>query len=201
MEQRASLPISVVIPVHQRPTEISRAIRSVLAQDAQPHEIIVVDDASGDRTPDVAEALGTNVIRLKTNVGAAGARNAGVAAATGAWVALLDSDDEWLPHHLAALWAASRGGHLAVAGGALRAGGGALAGRRHGSLRPGGEVLRSPASVLFPENPIPLSASMVRRDIFTRLGGFDDTLRYSEDFDLWFAFWKSAPSVYSARSR
>jgi glycosyltransferase involved in cell wall biosynthesis len=182
---RSGVPISVVIPVHQRPAEVSRAIRSVLAQDVQPAQIIVVDDASGDRTPDVAEALGATVIRLTKNVGAAGARNAGIAVATGTWVALLDSDDEWLPHHLSALWAATAGAHLAVAGGVLRKGAGSLGGRRHGSLRRRGEVLRSPAAVLFPENPIPLSASMLRRDVLTRLGGFDETIRYSEDFDLW----------------
>lgn len=187
------LPVAAIIPAHNRAGEIRRAVRSALDQCPDPPaEVIVVDDASDDETVAVAEAEGARVVRLEANVGAAGARNAGVAATSQPWVAFLDSDDEWLPHHLATLWPQTRSFDV-VASAALRTGTGALVGRRHGSLHRRGQALTDPGPILFPENPIPLSASLVRRDRFDAAGGFDQTLRYSEDFDLWLRLVDACP--------
>jgi glycosyltransferase involved in cell wall biosynthesis len=96
--------ISVIIPVFNRRGEVLRALASVRAQTLLPDEILVVDDASTDGTPDVVAALQDRRIRLirhPTNRGAAAARNTGIEAAAGAWVALLDSDDEWDARKLA----------------------------------------------------------------------------------------------------
>lgn len=91
---------SVVIPTFRRPEATLRAVRSVLAQTERELEVIVVDDASGDRTPDVIEALGDDrvtVLRMKENLGGGAARNRGIQAARAPLIALLDSDDELLP--------------------------------------------------------------------------------------------------------
>ncbi len=90
--------VSVVIPTYNRRAELQRAIDSVLAQDYEPYEIIVVDDAStidvSLALPKAAESL-LRWITLERNRGGATARNAGLDAAGGEIVALLDSDDVW----------------------------------------------------------------------------------------------------------
>ena len=101
----ASLPVSVVIPAYNRPDMVVRAVRSALGQlPAPPEEIIVVDDCSTDRTAEAAARAGAQVVRHELNLGEGAARNTGIAHAREPWVALLDSDDEWLPDLLATLW-------------------------------------------------------------------------------------------------
>lgn len=90
--------ISVIIPVFNRRNEVLRAIASALGQTLPPDEILVVDDASTDGTPEAVATLHDariRILRHAHNRGAAAARNTGIGAAQGDWVALLDSDDEW----------------------------------------------------------------------------------------------------------
>jgi glycosyltransferase involved in cell wall biosynthesis len=181
----SALPVSVVIPAHDRERLIVRALRSVHAQEpARPAEIIVVDDCSSDRTAAVAAEHGARVIGHEVNRGAAAARNTGIEAARSDWIALLDSDDEWLPHHLATLWR-HRDGRVLVAGAALAIGDGGGEVRYAGAVSDEPLELTSPAQVVFPENPLPASGVLVRRDSVLAAGGFDPSLRYAEDFDLW----------------
>jgi len=98
--------VSVVIPVRNRQGCIEKAVRSVLAQTSRDFEAIVVDDGSTDGTSCVVAALAENDNRIRyvrhdANRGAQAARNSGIRAAQGRWVAFLDSDDEWLPDSLA----------------------------------------------------------------------------------------------------
>lgn len=97
--------VSVIIPAFNRAHLITAAIVSVLAQQSGDHstELIVVDDGSTDDLAGTLRPYGSHVscIRHDKNTGAAAARNTGVAAATGDYVAFLDSDDEWLPGKLA----------------------------------------------------------------------------------------------------
>lgn len=97
--------VSVIIPTYNRARFIERAIRSVLNQTYQNFEIIVVDDASTDDTEERVRRLLTNGTRFKyvrhdINRGAGAARNTGIKNAAGEYIALLDSDDEWLPEKL-----------------------------------------------------------------------------------------------------
>ena len=95
--------VSVIIPVYNRSSSIARSVESVLAQTFQDFEIIVIDDGSTDQTCEVVRKLGDGRVRLvchDTNLGAASARNTGMLAATGKYIAWLDSDDEWLPEKL-----------------------------------------------------------------------------------------------------
>lgn len=94
--------ISVVIPTYNRAHCIGAAIDSVLAQTFPACEVIVVDDGSTDDTRERVEAYGRQVRYLfQQNAGVSSARNAGLRAARGDWIAFLDSDDEWIPEKLA----------------------------------------------------------------------------------------------------
>ena len=178
------LPVSVIMPAYQRAALLPRAIASVRAQrTVQPAEIVVVDDGSSDRTADVAADLGARVVRHPSNRGIAAARNSGVETATQPWLALLDSDDEWLTHHLATVWAL-RDGHVLAAASALRWAPNTRRSQIQGP--PGSEplLLRSPAPLVFPGNFLPASAVLVRRDVVREVGGFR-TPDAVEDFDMW----------------
>jgi glycosyltransferase involved in cell wall biosynthesis len=89
--------VSVVIPAYNTERYLRRAIDSVLAQRYRPLECIVVDDGSTDGTGDIARSFGNQVRYIRQrNAGASAARNAGILASRGAYVAFLDSDDYWL---------------------------------------------------------------------------------------------------------
>jgi len=93
--------ISVVIPTLNRCFTLPRAIESVLQQALMPCEVIVVDNGSSDGTLELIEAKYPTVrILHEKKIGVSAARNRGIKAAQGRWVALLDSDDEWLPNKL-----------------------------------------------------------------------------------------------------
>ena len=98
---------SVVIPLFNREREILRAIRSCLSQDFSDFEIVVVDDASTDRSAAAVERVADDRVRLihrAKNRGECPTRNAGATAALGEWIVFLDSDDELLPGCLGAIF-------------------------------------------------------------------------------------------------
>ena len=96
---------SVVIPVYNRAALLGQALRSVLAQTEQDFEIVVVDDGSLDNPSRTVEALADPriVFVRHENRGGGAARNTGIDKARGRFIAFLDSDDRFLPHHLAAM--------------------------------------------------------------------------------------------------
>ncbi|WEL16676.1 Glycosyl transferase family 2 [Halorhabdus sp. SVX81] len=95
--------VSVVIPTYHRSDLIERAIHSVLDQTFDDLECIVVDDCSPDETAEIARSIDDErlaVLDHEENRGASAARNTGIEAATGEYIAFLDDDDEWLPEKL-----------------------------------------------------------------------------------------------------
>ena len=93
--------ISVIIPVFNRVKLIARCINSVINQTYPVNEIIVVDDGSNDGTYDLIRTYFPQVISIyQENKGVSNARNVGIQAAKGKWIAFLDSDDEWLPNKI-----------------------------------------------------------------------------------------------------
>jgi glycosyltransferase involved in cell wall biosynthesis len=99
----SDIKVSVVIPTYNREKTISYCLKSVLAQTYPVHEIIIVDDGSKDNTVAIVKTFDDSrikLIQLPCNQGAQAARNAGIRAATGDYIAFLDSDDTWLPEKL-----------------------------------------------------------------------------------------------------
>ena len=93
--------VSVILPTYNRKWILKEAIDSVLAQDYEDFELIVVDDGSTDNTCEILDTYGQDIIVLRqANKGVSAARNRGIAEAGGQLVAFLDSDDLWLPRKL-----------------------------------------------------------------------------------------------------
>jgi glycosyltransferase involved in cell wall biosynthesis len=210
------LPVSLVIPAYNAEIDIRGAIESATAGVCIPSEIIVVDDASSDRTAEVAEQCGARVIRLARNAGPAAARNAGVAAAREAWVAFLDADDLWLGDKLEVQWnALQRWPDMGfcftdydVVGTAglqhpremASDSGYALAGasERHGdAVRfERGALMRGLSQSMF----IRQSSVLIRRALVLGAGGYDEDLRLSEDYDFFLRLTGTTVAVAIERS-
>jgi len=102
---RVNVRVSVLIPAYNAAHCIGQAIASVLAQTEQDFEILVVDDASSDATAALVEAAAADdprirLLRAPRNGGPGSARNRGIAAAAGEWIAPLDADDRFHPERL-----------------------------------------------------------------------------------------------------
>jgi glycosyltransferase involved in cell wall biosynthesis len=177
--------ISVIIPLYNRREEIGRAVASALRQSLAPYEIVVVDDASRDDSAAVVAALDDRRIRLvrhERNRGAAAARNTGIAAAEGEWIALLDSDDEWesekLTRQLAALRAAPNTPAASVTGYVIR------------DYRTGEQRAFTPRpedatlDALVWGCPLGVGSTLLaRRAVFAEIGAFDPDLPRLEDWE------------------
>lgn len=177
--------VSVVIPAYNRAHTITRAITSVLTQDYDRFEIIVVDDGSSDSTCAMVEAMDDPRLRVVTqsNSGVAAARNRGIAEARGEFIAFLDSDDEWLPGKLAAQVDCFQRGSprlgLVYTGFESVADDGA---RRVHEAQHRGWIYRD----LLARNVVTGcgSTTMFRRAALELVGGFDPALPANEDYDL-----------------
>ena len=177
-----TLPVTVVIPAYQSAETLARAVASARSQEpGPPAEILVVDDGSQDGTAALARECGATVLVHEHNRGLAAARNTAVDAATQPWLAFLDADDEWLPHHLATLWPL-RDGHDLVAGSAIVSAPHRI--RYHGPVRTREQRPRSPVALLANENYVAISAALARTDAVRKAGGFRP-YKAAEDLDLW----------------
>jgi hypothetical protein len=195
----AKLAISVVIPAYNRADMLPRALRSVWSQGPSlPAEVIVVDDGSEDDSAVTAERFGARVIRHPENRGLSAARNTGVAAAAQPWIAFLDSDDEWLGHHLAHLWEL-HAGHVLVAASAWRLAQEPRGDQFQGPVTRKPIVVRSPGQLIFPGNLIPVSAAMVKREVALAAGGFRSRKGVVEDLDLWLRILDLGTAICSPR--
>jgi GT2 family glycosyltransferase len=191
------LPVCVIVPAYNRGSRLRRCLDSVWGQSALPQELIVVDDNSSDDTAEVAASMGARVIRHAENRGAAAARNTALQSTSCEWVAFLDSDDEWLPDHLAHLWEL-RDHHALVGSSVLYCRGTGGSDRAHGPVTRRPLVLRSPARLVCTYNMFTASACMLRRDVAVALGGFHKWWGV-EDFDLWVRVLEHHSAVCSPR--
>lgn len=168
---------SIILPTFNRARLIARAMQSVIEQNFEDWELIIIDDGSSDNTREIIEPFLARDKRIHyyftKNIGAAAARNLGCSFASGKYLTFLDSDDEYLPLHLE-----SHAGILSAAP-ALEL------------LHGGVEVIGDPmvADKDDPSRLIPISECItgatffIRRDLFKRLGGFTD-IPYSDDNDF-----------------
>lgn len=186
---RDTAPVSVVVPAYNAAQTIGRALESIAAQTLRPAEVIVVDDGSVDATADAAAAmqaaLGETRLRVirQENKGAGAARNRAVHEASQPYLAFLDADDEWLPEKLARSMQVLRdGGYLLVAHDYLDA---TPDGDVHVDCRRRFKEMPDPYTSLYLKGYIPSISVVTRRDAVIAAGGFDETLRNAQDFDLW----------------
>jgi glycosyltransferase involved in cell wall biosynthesis len=175
--------VSAVIPSYNSARYLAQAIGSVRAQRRPVDEIIVVDDCSSDDSARLAASLGARCLSTGKNGGPARARNAGIEAARGDVIAFLDADDWWDPGHTeAVIGLLERFPEAGVAFSRIR---------RCGAWS--GESARfipehQPMDVFrvsLRDNIVPQMAVAVRRDALLAAGGYDETMRYAEDYDLW----------------
>lgn len=177
--------VSVVIPTYNRARMVTRAVASVLYQTFQDFELIVVDDASDDNTPDLLSHFGPliTLIRHPRNLGVSAARNTGVKASCAPLVAFLDSDDYWLPGKLEAQVSFLREnpGAMACQTEEIWIRKGLRVNPRKKHLKPSGDIFLASLKLCL----VSPSAVMVRASLFRDLGLFDETLPACEDYDLW----------------
>lgn len=163
--------VSAVIPAYNAARFLQNAIQSALAQTLPLLEIIVVDDGSSDETAAIAGRYPITLIRHPRNRGLSAARNTGILASRGEWVAFLDADDTWHPEKTELQLQAATTGVSAICG------------RRFPKT----------TEITFEEmlwkniwgNP---SSTIIRRDVLIALDLFDESLPAAEDYNLWLRF-------------
>jgi glycosyltransferase involved in cell wall biosynthesis len=188
--------ISAIIPTYNRRAHTFRAIDSVLAQTLPVEEIIVVDDGSTDGTAEAIRShYGSRVVVLtQENAGVSAARNRGIRAAHGKWLAFLDSDDVWLPEKLArqaeALSVLGSGDFGACFTDCVFEGNASmsLSAFKMAGLESSLKFcpLADPISCLLSSTVIFVQGLLVRHSLMEELGGFDEAMVISEDTDVLF---------------
>ncbi len=178
--------VSVIIPAHNHARYLREAIDSALEQTLPPLEVIVVDDGSTDATPQILTEYGERIRALRQhNQGVAAARNTGIAASRGDYVAFLDSDDIWKPRKLElqmARFAADPALGLVHCGAERFDSAGTTGPGRLNGMEGwvAAEILRLDREVIA----APGSTMIVPKCVAEEIGGFDDRLPPSEDWDF-----------------
>lgn len=201
--------VTAIIPAFRAEATIGTALRSVLEQTVPPDEVIVVDDGSPDGTADTARRFaathprgGTVRVLRQENAGASAARNAGLEAAGGEWIAFLDADDVWLPRRIESQFAVlDRSPGLRWVAGALRER--PVSGRERilRLSRRGRAELRDGCrfdnlfAVLHQHCNISTICLLIHRSCFDEAGAFDPALIRREDVDLWVRIGLRHPSL------
>lgn len=209
--KRFSPTISIIIPTYNCESYIAETIDSVLDQTFSDFELIVIDDGSTDRTRQIASSYGANVrLITQANAGVCKARNRGIREAAGRYLCLMDHDDYWFRdklarqmdtmerHPEAGLVYSSFSWWFPDANGAF------------------------PPAEAYIENPCPegidedfsgwiyhlllldcwvlTSSALIRAEVFKRCGTFDESLPYSEDWDLWLRIAREYPFIKLKKS-
>ncbi len=191
--------ISVVIPAFNSERYIAEALEAVLRQTLQPHEIIVVDDGSTDRTREVVQKFENRVKYIyQDNAGSGKARNTGTRNAKGELIAFLDSDDVWAEDHLEGLCRALvKEPEAALAYGARKwidKNGNPVKDESGQTRYPSGWIFNE----LFNANYIgSTSAVVARKRALLKVGGFNESpvFRNAQDYDLWLRIAAKFPIV------
>lgn len=182
--------VSVIIPNYNYGRYVGEAIESVMTQTVPVHEIIVVDDGSTDNSKEIVSAYGERVkLICQKNRGVGAARNAGVAASTGEYVAFLDADDVWLPNkterQLEQFAADPEIGMVTC--GMLEV---SLSGQALSQFNEGLEGWVAEDLLLFKRSVVVGSGStaLIKRSVFEAVGGVDETKEMHPSEDWYFNF-------------
>jgi glycosyltransferase involved in cell wall biosynthesis len=202
--------VSVVIPVYNRRKLLERAVDSIRAQTFGNWEVLIVDDGSSDGSAEFAQGLAAADPRIRSlrnsrGKGPGGARNAGIVASTGGYVAFLDSDDSWLPGKLEA-----QVRYLERTPGAMAVGTDCFVGATTPDARLSNRYPRidnSPQSVFATiirnkQFWIYTPTVLLNRAVFTKIPLFDESLIRCEDLVMWLTLnekfgWHYVPEALS----
>ena len=189
--------VSIIIPTYNAAKTIGDALASVRAQTFTDYEVIVVDDASTDDTVAVANSESSNlpnyrIISRPSNGGPAAARNAGISAAKGEWIAFLDGDDAWLPWKLDLQFELVKAHDTCDAFCGTSIAMGAPAPLPHAGIQ-SGLVRTFTTRELAIRNEVATSTVLARKSALERAELFDEQFRGPEDYDLWMRLAAKSP--------
>ena len=187
--------ISVIIPTYNRCDSLCVAIESVFKQTLQPSQIIVIDDGSEDNTAAIVSERFPKVHLIQqSNRGVSCARNRGIAAATSAWIAFLDSDDRWFENKLAIQMNAieSSPEHRLCHCDEHWIRNGKRVNPMHKHQKRGGNIFQFCLALCA----ISPSATIIHRSLFDEVGVFDESLPACEDYDLWLRICSCNPVLF-----
>lgn len=176
--------ISVVIPSYNRRHTLERALQSVFDQTSTVDEIILVDDGSTDGSSDMVKQQFPRVnVLCQPNLGVSAARNRGIASARFEWIALLDSDDSWIPRKIELIRDARQrhSDFVLYHSDEIWIRRGVRVNPKHKHRKSGGWIFES----CLPLCAISPSASVISKSTLESLGMFDEKLPACEDYDLW----------------
>ena len=190
--------VSVIIPTYNRVQTLIRAIDSVLNQKSPVDEIIVVDDGSTDDTANQISRNYPNVKLIRqSNLGVSAARNAGIKQAGFEWIALLDSDDTWMPEKISAIQQAQQAQPeiLLFHSEEIWIRNGVRVNPMNKHRKSGGWIFEHclPLCVISP------SAAVVHQSLLQSAAYFDETLPACEDYDLWLKICHQFPVAFLDR--
>ena len=176
--------ISVIIPTYNRGWIIEEAVDSVLSQVYRDFELIIVDDGSTDNTLEILNSYQDDItVFRQNNHGVSTARNRGITAASGRFIAFLDSDDLWLPQKLfrqVEFFNKNQDAQICQTEETwIRKGVRVNPKKRH--KKPEGMIFEQSLALCL----VSPSAVMIRRSLFDEVGVFDEKLPVCEDYDLW----------------
>ena len=187
--------VSAIIPTHNRSQTVLRALRSVYAQRILVNEVIVIDDGSSDDTVARIQAEFPGVILIcQTQHGVSHARNRGIDAAQGEWLAFLDSDDEWLPIKVETQLNAVRNNPSSriCHSNEIWIRNGRRVNPMNKHRKHGGWIFEHclPRCVISP------SSVLLHRSAIEEFGNFDESLPVCEDYDLWLRLTATLPVMH-----
>lgn len=188
--------VSVIIPSYNCESYIAETINSVLTQDYSPIELLIIDDGSTDNTCKIIEQYGNRLTLIQqSNAGVCSARNKGIKEANGDYICLMDHDDYWFPDKISLQVKAFQKHPEA---GIVYSNFKRWYPDKDGKHPPTGNFrdnynendINEPFSgwiyhQLLEDCWVLTSCAMIRADVFETCGNFDESLPYSEDWDLW----------------
>ena len=187
--------VSVIIPTYNRKHTLKRAIQSVYMQSLLPYEVIVVDDGSNDGTKEWVKQKYPNVKYIyQKNSGVSSARNKGIKIARGDWIALLDSDDEWLPNKLSEQISKIKS-NLDVKilhSNEIWIRNGVRVNQMKKHKKFGGYIFEKCLDICR----ISPSSVLLKKEILNDIGTFDESLKVCEDYDLWLRITSKYPVCF-----
>ncbi|WP_299767517.1 glycosyltransferase family 2 protein [uncultured Dokdonia sp.] len=196
---------SVIISVYNKEAFIKKTLQSVFAQTLQNYEVVVVNDASTDRSEEMIQSMGNEIIyhAFTDNKGAAATRNKAIQLATGEYIALLDGDDLWHPYYLEEINNLMREfpTHDIFAT--------AIDIEDHDGKRTSSYTFPNPKNKQhlevdyfegsYKNTVLTSSSTVIKKNVFDTIGYYDESIKSGQDTDLWIRIGLQYPIAFSTK--